>query len=175
MKLRVCNEKDSEAISNIYNYYVENTIATFEEEVVSSEEFRQRIAAVVEKSAWFVCEDSGIVGYAYAGNWHPRSAYRFSLETTVYVHPDANGRGYGNALYTRLLSELELAGCHSAIAGISLPNDASIRLHEKYGFEKVSHFKEVGFKFGQWIDVGHWQKLFPHSARELSIPKTSSR
>ncbi len=99
-----------------------------------------------------------IVGYAYATPWKPRSAYRFSVEASVYVDFAHMGWGTGSLLYGQLLSVLQEKQIHMVIAGISLPNEASVALHEKFGFRKVAHFPEVGFKFGSWIDVGYWQR-----------------
>jgi phosphinothricin acetyltransferase len=100
-----------------------------------------------------------IVGYAYAGKWKTRSAYRFSTEVTVYVGPGLEGTGVGSALYGQLLAALKSGGVHAVIGGIALPNDASIRLHEKFGFKRVAHFQQVGFKFDRWVDVAYWQLI----------------
>ena len=107
---------------------------------------------------WLVAEDSeGITGYAYAGPWNSRCAYRHSVEVSVYLRVDATGSGIGTALYRALFDRLEAAGTHVVIAGIALPNEASVALHERFGMRQVAHFEEVGFKFGSWIDVGYWQ------------------
>jgi phosphinothricin acetyltransferase len=107
-----------------------------------------------------VCEEEGeLVGYAYAAPWRSRSAYRFSVETSVYLHTRYRGRGVGTALYEVLLVDLRARGLHAAMAGISLPNEASERLHRRFGFAKVAHLKEVGYKFDRWIDVAYWQLL----------------
>ncbi|HEV8248126.1 MAG TPA: GNAT family N-acetyltransferase, partial [Polyangiaceae bacterium] len=103
---------------------------------------------------------SGIVGYAYATRWRTRPAYRFSTEITVYLDPECRRLGIGSRLYEELLAKLQARGVHAAMAGIALPNEASVALHEKFGFSKVAHFKEVGFKFNTWIDVGYWQHNF---------------
>jgi phosphinothricin acetyltransferase len=103
-------------------------------------------------------EEDSIVGYAYANPWkQQRTAYRFSVEITVYVKQGCVKRGVGSALYTRLFELLRERGIHSVIGGIAQPNDASIALHEKMGLSKVAHFREVGFKHGRWVDVGYWQ------------------
>ena len=108
--------------------------------------------------SWLVWEeDERVLGFCYASNWKARSAYRHSVESTVYVHPDYLRRGIGLRLYEALLAELRLRGIHAVIGGIALPNAASIGLHERLGFEKVAHFREVGRKFDRWIDVGYWQ------------------
>ena len=109
---------------------------------------------------WLVREVDGRIGaYAYATPWRPRSAYRFSVEVTVYVADDARGQGHGRALYTELFAQLKALGRHAVLAGITLPNDASIALHEAMGMTKVAHLPEVGFKFGRWLDVGYWHRL----------------
>ena len=99
------------------------------------------------------------LGYAYASKWKGRCAYRFAVETTVYLDAPAHGRGLGRRLYERLLAALRESGMHVAIGGIALPNPASIALHEKLGFRKVGQFEEVGFKLGRWVDVGYWQVM----------------
>jgi phosphinothricin acetyltransferase len=109
---------------------------------------------------WLVAEQNRqVVGYAYAGKWHGRSAYRFTAESTVYLHEQFVGCGLGRELYEALLLELRSKSVHAVIGGIALPNPASVALHEKLGFEKAAHYREVGFKFGRWIDVGYWQKM----------------
>ena len=158
--VRKVNIKDSKDICKIYNYYVENTIVTFEEVPVDPGEIARRIEAVSREFPWFVCEeDSKIVGYAYASRWKMRAAYRFAVESTVYVDPDFYKRKIGFRVYERLIQELKIMSFHSVMGGIALPNNASITLHEKLGFAKVAHFKEVGQKFGKWIDVGYWELL----------------
>jgi len=98
-----------------------------------------------------------VVGYAYASRFHARTAYRHSAETTIYVEEAARGRGLGTELYFALLDSLRAMSLRTALPSIALPNAASVGLHEKCGFKKVAHLSEVGFKFGRWIDVGHWQ------------------
>jgi len=156
--VRVAVPADSEAIAGIYNHYVTQTVVTFEEEAISSSEIHRRIQEIQSSLIWYVAEqDDEIVGFAYAGNWSGRSAYRFSTEVTAYVSPDHTGHGIGSRLYGRLLSALKDRRIHAVIGGIALPNAASVSFHEKFGFSKVAHFREVGFKFNQWIDVGYWQ------------------
>jgi phosphinothricin acetyltransferase len=152
---------DAIAIAEIYNHYVRQTTITFEEDPLPSKEINRRIQEVLSFSfPWLVAEvDGEIVGYAYASKWKARSAYRFSVETAVYVSPHHLRRGIGFQLYSRLLPALNSRGAHVAIGVIALPNSASIGLHEKFGFEKAAHFKEVGFKFDRWIDVGHWHRI----------------
>lgn len=159
MNIRQCTKNDSHAICDIYNYYIENTIVTFEEALLTSEHILQRIASYTEQFPWLVLEDDKgvVVGYAYANQWAGKSAFKNSVEITVYLHHTAGGKGYGTALYKQLLSLLADANFHVAIAAISLPNEGSIKLHEAFGFKQVGHFAQVGRKFDQWIDVGYWQ------------------
>ncbi|CAB9494200.1 arsinothricin resistance N-acetyltransferase ArsN1 family B [Alteromonas macleodii] len=157
--IRQVQPEDYESIEKIYNHYVSNTSVTFEETTVSSTDIQNR----VEKSRssnlpWLVMEISGsIVGYAYATKWKERAAYRFSVESSVYVSEKHHGKGYGTLLYTELLKNLNLLDVNSVIGGITLPNLASVALHEKLGMKKVAHFSNVGFKFDKWLDVGYWQ------------------
>ena len=159
--VRSATLEDGEAIASIYNHYIRNSIVTFEEVAVSDQEMAGRIVKVTASSLpWLVAEESGsLLGYAYASIWGGRCAYRFSTEITVYLAPGAEGRGLGSKLYDALFTHLKDKGIHTVIGGIALPNPASVALHEKFGMTQVAHFKEVGFKFGQWIDVGYWQGL----------------
>jgi L-amino acid N-acyltransferase YncA len=159
---RAATPRDAGPLASIYNHYVRETIVTFEEEPVSPEAFSRRIEDVLASShPWLVAvEEERAVGYAYATPWKSRSGYRFSAEVTVYVADGHSGRGIGSALYSELFSVLEARGIHAVIGGIALPNEASIALHEKFGMRKVAHFEQVGFKFGRWIDVGYWERVF---------------
>ena len=150
---------DARSISRIYNHYVLNTTVTFEEAAVSAEEMTGRIGEVQSaRLPWLVAEHDGeVVGYAYASKWRGRCAYRYSVECTVYVDPGFVGRKFGSKLYEQLFAHLRDGGMHVAIGGIALPNESSVALHEKFGMQKVAHFKEVGFKFAKWVDVGYWQ------------------
>tara|TARA_R110000868_G_scaffold14805_31_gene68629 strand:- start:1303 stop:1722 length:420 start_codon:yes stop_codon:yes gene_type:complete len=136
-------------------------VITFEEVKVSAEEMEQRLkTAQTNELPWLVAEqDSVVVGYAYASKWKERSAYRHSVEVTVYVAHTSSRQGIGRCLYKHLFKELKARGINAVMGGIALPNSASIALHESFGLEKVAHFKQVGCKFGQWIDVAYWQKL----------------
>ena len=157
--IRPAAHSDLEEIARIYNHYIINDIATFEEKPVSASEMAVRFEVIRSAGLpWRVAEKQGkVVGYAYAGKWSGRCSYRFSVESTVYVDPVAVGQGFGTALYEVLLDTLRDRSVHVVIGGISLPNAASVALHERLGFQKVAHFREVGFKFNRWIDVGYWQ------------------
>ena len=159
--MRAATSADATDIAEIYNHYILETIVTFEEEAVDAAEMQNRIAEVTAQFPWLVWERGGVVvGYAYASAWKSRCAYRNSVETTVYLRQGEGGMGIGSQLYIALLQRLESQGLHAAIGGIALPNEASIRLHEKCGFQKIGEFIEVGFKFGKWINVGYWQRIF---------------
>ena len=160
MEIRACEEKDIPAICDIYNYYVENTVITFEEVPVKVADMAERVRSYTKSWPWLVCEvDSAVLGYAYAGKWKERAAYKNSVEISVYLHNASVGKGYGKALCAALLDSLSKLGCHVVIGGVALPNAASIALHEHFGFQMVAHFSEVGFKFGRWVDVAYWQKI----------------
>jgi phosphinothricin acetyltransferase len=156
---RAASAADSEALARIYNHYVRDSIITFEEIEVSAQEMADRVAKIAGLSLpWLVAEAEGaVIGYAYAGKWKERSAYRFAVESTVYLDPRSTGRGAGSALYRELLTRLRATPAHTVVGGVALPNAASVALHEALGFTKVAHFKEVGFKLGRWIDVAYWQ------------------
>lgn len=158
--IRSATIRDAEVTACIYNHYIANTVITFEERTIAPEQMAERIETVTSAALpWLVAEHDGhVLGYAYATQWKGRSAYRFSVETTVYLAAEATGRGIGSALYEALFTDLEARDVHVAVGGITLPNPASVALHEKLGMKKVAHFEQIGFKFGQWLDVGYWQK-----------------
>lgn len=158
--IRSARPDDAAAIVQIYNHYVQHTVVTFEEAPVTAETMAERIAEVQALPLpWLVVEREGAVtGYAFASKWKPRSAYRHTVECSVYLAPDAGRGGLGSALYTALFADLKARGIHVVIGGIALPNPASVALHEKFGLHKVAQFEEVGFKLGRWIDMGYWQK-----------------
>lgn len=159
MILRPALPADSPAIASIYNHYILTTTISFEEAAIDADDIAERMAAVRSAGLpYLIAEDDGaVIGYAYATPWRVRRAYRSSVETSVYLRDGLQARGTGTALYRALLAELTGGGYHLAIGGIAQPNPASVALHEKLGFEKAAHFKEVGCKFGRWVDVGYWQ------------------
>jgi L-amino acid N-acyltransferase YncA len=156
---RPATATDAAGIASIYNHYIEHSIITFEEDPVPAAEMATRIAEVQASSLpWLVAEENGAaIGYAYATKWRARTAYRFSVEVTVYVAPDRPRRGIGSGLYRELFPMLQKRGANAVLAGIALPNEASVALHERFGLRKVAHLEEVGFKHDRWIDVGYWQ------------------
>lgn len=161
MQIRPAVPADSAQVADIYNYYIDTSHATFELEPVDAVEMEMRLRETFDRGyPFYVAGEGGqITGYAYGRYFRPRAAYRHSVEISVYIRNGYEGCGIGRKLYDELLPVVLKGDFHAVIAGISLPNDASIRLHESYGFEKVAHFREVGFKLGRWIDVGYWELL----------------
>ena len=142
----------------IYSPIVRDTWISFELSPPSVEEFRERIHATLRHAPWLVHEKDGkVIGYAYAKHFWPRAAYQWTVEVTVYVHPQQQGRGVGRALYSSLFQLLRSQGYCKALAIIALPNPASIALHEALGFTSVGVFHSVGYKLGGWRDVGWWE------------------
>lgn len=159
--IRSVSSVDVEQIVGIYNHYVMTSTITFEEAPIDEPEMARRIHDVqAVPLPWVVAvAGSNVLGYAYATRWKARAAYRFAAESTVYLRAGAAGKGIGSELYAHLIAALRAAGVHAVIGGVALPNDASLALHQKLGFEKVAHFKEVGFKFNRWIDVTYWERV----------------
>lgn len=160
MEIRHAKNEDAAQIAEVYNYYITSTHHTFETEPLEAEAMVERIADVTAGYPFLVAEEDGVVlGYAFAARFKLREAYEHSAEVSIYVRNEAKQKGIGTRLYDRLFKELEDTLTHAIIAGIALPNDASIAFHEKLGFRKVAHFREVGYKLGRWIDVGYWELL----------------
>ncbi len=158
MQIRPFAPGDEHAIAALYNHYILHTTVTFEEAPLSPEAMRERIDAYRVHHPWLVAEDEGqIVGYAYGSRFHARAAFRHTAEVSVYVRHGHERRGIARALYAPLIEALRVQGVHAVLAVISLPHAASVGLHESLGFAKQGHLTEVGFKFGQWLDIGHWQ------------------
>lgn len=159
MTIRNASEADAAAITRIYNHYIANTCITFETEIVEENEMARRVRDTLTiPLPWLVAEvDQEIFGYAYASRWKGRCAYRFAVESTIYLDPVKTGKGIGMTLYSDLIEAIRAHSMRSVIGGISLPNEASIRLHESLGFRKVGHFERVGYKLDRWVDVGYWQ------------------
>lgn len=159
MKIRLAGPGDAPAILAIYEPIVRESSISFEYEPPTAEEMRRRIASTLERCPWLVCEADGTVaGYAYAGIHRERAAYQWSVETSVYVHPDHRRRGVARGLYMALLAALRAQGFANALAGITLPNPASVGFHESCGFEWIGVYRAVGYKLGAWHDVG-WLQL----------------
>jgi len=164
--LRLAAEADAESILAIYAPVVRDTAISFELTPPDAAEIRSRIRGVMANAPWLVCVDGGrVIGYAYASQFRARPAYRFTMESTVYVHADHRGRGVGRLLYTALFDCLRIQGFLGVIGGITLPNAASVALHEAMGMRRVGSFEKCGFKFGAWHDVGFWEmELAPRTA-----------
>jgi phosphinothricin acetyltransferase len=149
---------DAEPMLAIYAPIVRDTAISFELEPPSPDEMRRRLAEIRAFAPWLVCEDDGVlIGYAYAGRFRTRPAYQWTVETTVYVHAEHRRRRVAHALYTSLFECARLCGFQTAVAGVALPNAASVTLHERLRFQRVGVFRGVGFKLGRWHDVGWWE------------------
>lgn len=153
--IRTVTENDAAAITDIYNYYVCETTVSFETAPLSVGEMLRRIRTISAEFPYFVAEEEGrVVGYSYAHLWKEREAYRHTWEVTIYLDKDCKGRGIGSLLMSRLIDACRAReDCSQLIACITAENAASIAFHSRMGFEKVSHFKRVGYKFGRWLDV----------------------
>jgi len=155
---RVATTADAAGILAIYAPYIQNTSFTFETEVPTLEKFQERIKTYLDKWPWLVCEVNGIIaGYAYASGYRERVAYQWSVECSVYLHDDFQQTGIAKKLYTALFALLQLQGFHNVYAVINLPNDKSVRFHEKFGFHWFANYEQVGYKLGQWKTVGWWR------------------
>jgi phosphinothricin acetyltransferase len=155
---------DAAALRAIYAPFVEATAVSFEEVVPSIEQFAARISRALQGWAWLVAErDHQCLGYAYGSLHRERAAYRWSVEVSAYVHPSSYRQGVGAALYGSLLEVLAAKGFCNAYAGITLPNEASVALHRKFGFQPIGVFKSAGRKFGQWHDVAWMQRALRDS------------
>ena len=150
--------RDAAACAAIYAPFVDGSAVSFEEAAPSAAEMCERIAAYSERYQWLVAEAGGeVTGFAYAAPHRVRAAYRWTVEVSVYVDSGRQRQGVGRQLYGALLPLLRRQGLSLAIAGITLPNDASVAFHEALGFEPVGVFRGIGFKAGAWRDVGFWQ------------------
>jgi L-amino acid N-acyltransferase YncA len=158
--IRAATTGDAPGVHAIYAPIVESTVISFETVTPSVADMAGRIEAISRSHPYLVAEaEGGIIGFAYASRHRERDGYRFSTDVTAYVAEHARGRGVGRALYGALLPALSQQGFHAAFAGITLPNPASVALHEAMGFTHLGTYREVGFKFGRWLDVGWWQRL----------------
>lgn len=159
LNIRQATAADADAIAEIYNWYVANTIITFETEAVEQSEMQQRIRENNERYHWLVGEvDREVIGYAYYGSFRTRAAYNHTVESTVYLKHTCFGKGFGTLLYRELIESAKQREFREMIGVIALPNSQSVALHQKMEFIEVGFLKNVGYKFGQYIDVGLWQR-----------------
>ena len=157
--IRPVQLSDAAAIARIYQHYVTETTISFEAEPPAESDIAARIQKITARHSWLVYESEGVLsGYAYTSAFRARSAYQATVESTIYLDQAAIGRGIGRELYQALLDDAALKGYREALGVIALPNDLSVKLHEKLGFVKVAHLEKIGHKFNQWIDVSLWQK-----------------
>jgi L-amino acid N-acyltransferase YncA len=169
--VRPASPDDAHACAAIYAPYVEETAITFELQPPSAQQMAQRIAAASATHAWLVLEDDGrVVGYAYGGTFHVRAAYRWACEVSVYLEPGRRRTGGGRALYEALFARLAERGFRTAVAGMTLPNEASVALHRTLGFQTVGVYRRIGFKHGAWHDVAWSQRELGAGADPPSEP-----
>ena len=173
--IRVATPNDAAALCGIYAPIVASTVISFELVVPTVDDMQQRIATTTRTHPWLICEqDSHIHGYAYASTHRVRAAYRWAADVSVYVANDARGSGVGRTLYTKLFDILRLQSFRTALAGITLPNAASVALHESMGFEPVGVYRNIGYKQGAWHDVGWWAKSLAACDGEPAEPMAFS-
>jgi L-amino acid N-acyltransferase YncA len=173
LRFRLAEELDAAAIQAIYAAYCESSAVSFETRAPSAEEIGQRIRKISKQFPWIVGEvDHRILGYAYGSRHSERAAYQWSVDATVYVSPLAQRNGLGRGLYTTLFRILALQGYYKAYAGITLPNPASVGLHEALGFKPVGIYRGVGYKLGSWHDVGWWQLSLQPESDEPPAPRS---
>lgn len=167
LKISLASKEHCPQILGIYEHYVRHTAISFEYDVPTLEEMEARMENIQRKYPYLVAETGGnVAGYAYATDFRYRAAYQWSPESAIYVHKDFHGRGIGRQLYNRLFEILKLQGFHNVFAGVALPNDASISLHLRCGFEEIGVYKNIGYKFGKWHTT-QWFQL------ELIAPETN--
>jgi phosphinothricin acetyltransferase len=171
MIIRLANKDDAKGILDIYNPYIENTSFTFETEVPSLNDFQKRIEDYLDNWPWLVCEDNGIIaGYAYSSKYRERKGYQWGVESSVYIHDDYLLLGIGKALYEALLEILKKQGFRNVYAVINLPNERSVKFHEKCGFTFLAIYPNVGYKLGEWKNVGWWQIILNEFCLEPEPP-----
>ncbi len=171
VEYRLATAADAPAIAAIYAPYVQGTIISFETDAPDAAEIASRMARIGRQYPWLAASTDGrLVGYAYACENRSRLAYRWSVDATVYLDASAQRNGIGSALYRRLFALLRAQGYVNVFAGISLPNAASVRLHEAMGFASIGVYRNVGYKLGAWRDVGWWQLALREPPREPTEP-----
>lgn len=169
---RLAQQKDVPSIHAIYAPFVEETHVSFEYEVPSEEEIWGRVQKTLQHYPWIVALDQDqVLGYAYAGSFRYRTAYSWSTESSIYLSPQARGKGLGKILYQRLLDVLKLQGFQTVYAGISLPNPISQQFHKSMGFRHLQLFPRIGFKFGKWHGVDFWELVIDLKSDEPTLPR----
>lgn len=170
-KIRAATPDDAAAVAAIYAPYVRDTAISFETVPPDEAQMAERIVKILPVLPWLVHEaDGGVTGYAYAAPHRERAAYRWSVDAAIYLDSGAHRRGIGSALYATLIAALRLQGYHRAYGGITLPNAASVGLHEAQGFRPIGVYPQVGFKFGAWRDVGWWGLDLAPASHEPAEP-----
>lgn len=173
MQLRVARPDDAAAMQAIYAPLVRETAISFEVAPPTVGEMQERIAHTIPRFPWLVCADGEqICGYAYASRHRERPAYQWSVDVSVYIHAAWRRQGIGHALYTSLFAILRAQGFVNVCAGIALPNPGSVRLHEAMGMQPIGVYRQVGFKLGDWHDVGWWQGMLHALPADPAIPMT---
>lgn len=175
--IRAARPEDAAAIAAIYAPYVLTGVVSFETEVPDARAMRRRMEAADGVFPWLVAtngDEDGVLAYAYAAKFRERAAYRWVVETSIYVAAAVQGQGVGRLLYEALIDTLRAQGFTQAIGAIALPNDHSIALHEAVGFRRAGFFREVGYKHGRWIDVGYWQAELNDSVAPPQEPRPFS-
>ena len=171
--IRLAGPEDAEAIAAIYRPYVEGSRISFEEEAPDAEEIARRMESPLHP--WLVAEEGDrVLGYASSSSYHRRRAYRWTVETSIYLAPEGQGRGLGRELLSRILELLTGQGYVTAIAAIALPNPVSVALHERLGFARAGVYRGVGFKLGEWADVGLWQRDLAPRTGALREPRSAA-
>lgn len=159
--IRNLDVNDTQALLDIYNYYVLNSNVTFDIEAVSFETFKSKILLINSEYPFIIFEEGrDLLGFAYGSRFRPKPAYNHTVESTVYVKHDAHGKKIGTQLYATLLKMLKQQGFHTVVGVLTLPNEASVKLHNKFGFKQAGQLNEVGRKFDVWQNIGMWQLTF---------------
>jgi phosphinothricin acetyltransferase len=162
LAIRTATPADAESVAAIYDWYVENTVVTFEVDPVPVAEMARRIEAVLAAHEWLVLErGSELLGFAYASRFRERAAYSHATESTIYLRHGLEGQRLGGPLYAELVRRTFARGYRHVVGAIALPNEPSVRLHERLGFRKAGLLVRIGYKLGRWVDVGNWQLEHP--------------
>ncbi len=170
-RIRIVQPSDATGILDIYAPYIQNTSFTFETEVPSINEFSERIRQYLVQYPWLVAEiDGKIAGYAYAVRYRERTAYQWSVESSIYIHDDHQRSGIATMLYSVLFEMLKAQGFRNVYAVINLPNDRSVAFHEKCGFTYFATYEQVGYKLGKWKNVGWWRLILNPFNNEPAAP-----